>query len=252
MAEKKIIDKIEDYFILNKELYGDFIYAEIDNTSVDNSQLIDDLPKETKSLFEQKIENGVETDWQDSNTLTELYNKIHNCKKCQLGDTRTNFVFGAGNPNADILVIGEAPGADEDAQGKPFVGRAGKLLTKILESINLSRDEVFIANILKCRPPQNRKPLPEEEDKCEPYLKKQIELIKPAFILALGLTAVDRLLGKKNKMGKIRGSLQDYHGIKMLVTYHPAALLRNPNWKRLVWEDMKLLRKLYDEYLENN
>jgi len=255
MAEKNIIDEIENYFLQTKELFGETIYLDEDikNLKDDNKeQLHINLGTTPKSLFDKKVEKGVETDWEDASTLKELYNKIHKCKRCQLGDSRTNFVFGSGNPNADIMIIGEAPGADEDAQGKPFVGRAGKLLTKILESINLSREEVFIANILKCRPPQNRKPLPEEEDKCEPYLKKQIELIKPAFILALGLTAVDRLLGKKNKMGDIRGTLQDYHGIKMLVTYHPAALLRNPNWKRLVWEDVKLLRKLYDEYLENN
>jgi uracil-DNA glycosylase len=190
-------------------------------------------------------------DWISSKTVEELYQNINNCQKCSLGKSRTNFVFGTGNPNADIMVIGEAPGADEDEQGKPFVGRAGQLLTKILEAIKLSRDEVFIANILKCRPPNNRKPLASEEDECEPYLKKQIELIKPAFILALGLTAVDCLLKKTHKMGDIRGSVMEYHGIKMLVTYHPAALLRNPNWKPFVWEDVKLLRKLYDEYLAN-
>jgi DNA polymerase len=147
------------------------------------------------------------------------------------------------------MVIGEAPGADEDAQGKPFVGRAGQLLTKILQAINLERDDVFIANIVKCRPPENRRPLPNEIDACEPYLMKQIELIKPAFILALGLTAADTLLKQKHTMGDVRGKLFDYHGTKLLVTYHPAALLRNPQWRAPVWEDVKMLRRLYDEYL---
>jgi uracil-DNA glycosylase len=190
-----------------------------------------------------------EPKWKKSLTMDDLYSQIHDCTICPLGSTRKNFVFGSGNPNADIMVIGEAPGADEDEQGLPFVGRAGQLLTKILEAINLSREEVFICNIIKCRPPQNRVPNPIEVESCEPYLMKQIELIKPEFILALGLTAVDTLLKKKHKMGDIRGSIMNYHGIKMLVTYHPAALLRNPEWKKHTWEDVKNLRRLYDEYL---
>jgi DNA polymerase len=191
----------------------------------------------------------VDPTWRDSESLDELYDKIHDCIKCPLGPLRKNFVFGTGNPNADVMVIGEAPGADEDAQGKPFVGRAGQLLTKILQAINLERDDVFIANIVKCRPPENRRPLPNEIDACEPYLMKQIELIKPAFILALGLTAADTLLKQKHTMGDVRGKLFDYHGTKLLVTYHPAALLRNPQWRAPVWEDVKMLRRLYDEFL---
>jgi len=164
-----------------------------------------------------------------------------------LGKTRTKFVFGVGNPNADIMVIGEAPGADEDAKGEPFVGRAGQLLTKILQATNFEREEVFIANILKCRPPDNRTPIPSEVEQCEPYLLKQIELIKPKFILAVGLTAANTLLKQKFKMADIRGKVFDYHGVNMLVTYHPAALLRNPEWKKYTWEDVQLLRRLYDE-----
>jgi len=189
--------------------------------------------------------------WKSSTNLTELFESIRNCTNCQLGLTRNKFVFGAGNPKADIMIIGEAPGADEDAQGEPFVGRAGQLLTKILAAINLSRDDVYICNILKCRPPDNRRPEPEEITQCEPFLLKQIELIKPEFILALGLTAVDSLLKKKHKMADTRGKIVDYHGIKMLVTYHPAALLRNPNLKKPLWDDVQLLRELYNQYLEN-
>ncbi len=168
--------------------------------------------------------------------------------ECRLGDTRNSFVFGSGNPNADILIIGEAPGADEDSQGLPFVGAAGKLLTKILEAIELSRDEVYIANIIKCRPPENRRPEKDEIAQCEPYLQKQIELIKPAFILALGLTAVNTLFKKNHQMQDIRGKVMNYHGVSLLATYHPAALLRNPNWKKPAWEDVQLLRSMYDEW----
>lgn len=146
------------------------------------------------------------------------------------------------------MVIGEAPGKDEDEKGLPFVGRAGQLLTKIIESIDLKREDVYIANICKCRPPNNRAPLRDEVDKCIPFLHKQIEIIKPAFILALGATAVNSLTGEKPIMAEARGKLTEFHGVKMLITYHPAALLYNPNLKRDVWEDMKLLKKLYLEY----
>jgi len=184
-------------------------------------------------------------------TLEELKNAISNCQNCVLGSTRNKFVFGEGNPDADIMIIGEAPGADEDEQGMPFVGKAGKLLTDILKAINFERSEVFIANICKCRPPANRKPSTVEVFYCEPYLKKQIDLIKPKFILALGLTAAEALFKKPFKMGESRGKLFDYYGIQTLITYHPAALLRNPSWKRPVWEDVQLLRRLYDEYLKS-
>ncbi len=196
--------------------------------------------------------DNVAAEWRESSSLNQLYDNIHKCTSCPLGLTRTNFVFGVGNPKADILVIGEAPGADEDAKGEPFVGRAGQLLNKILEAIGFRREDVYIANIIKCRPPGNRRPEKSESDECEPYLIKQIELIKPAFILALGLTAVDTLLKKRHRMSDMRGKMLDYHSAKMLVTYHPAALLRNPNWKKPAWEDVKLLRRLYDEYLQNS
>lgn len=189
--------------------------------------------------------------WQSSPTLSALYEQIHICQNCKLGATRTNFVFGVGNPNAGLMVIGEAPGADEDAQGEPFVGRGGQLLTKILEAIDFKREEVYIANIIKCRPPENRRPESDEVAECEPYLYKQIDLVKPKFILALGLTAVNTLLKSKHTMGAIRGKVLEFRGIPMMTTYHPAALLRNPEWKRAAWEDVQLLRKLYDEILRN-
>ncbi len=150
------------------------------------------------------------------------------------------------------MIIGEAPGADEDKQGKPFVGRAGKLLTDILKAINFDRDEVYIANILKCRPPNNRNPLPDEMDACTPYLYKQIELIKPKTILCLGLVAASYLINQKLSLTKMRGNIYEVKGIQTMVTYHPAALLRNPNWKRGCWEDVQKFRKLYDNLAGNN
>lgn len=192
-------------------------------------------------------ENSVDKDWKESPTLEVLYDKIHDCLRCELGATRKKFVFGTGDPNADLLIIGEAPGRDEDVKGEPFVGRSGKLLTTILESIQLSRDGVFIANIIKCRPPNNRKPTTKEVDTCEVYLHKQIDLINPKYILALGLTAADTLLKEKCVMKDIRGEIMDYRGKKLMITYHPSALLRNANLKRPVWEDMKKLKELLSE-----
>ena len=180
-------------------------------------------------------------------SLYELYQATKNCQKCSLGKTRTNFVFGTGNPHAKLLLIGEAPGRDEDLKGEPFVGRAGQLLTKILEAIKLKREEVYIANILKCRPPNNRDPEEEEIICCIPHLNAQIKLIKPKIILALGRISAYNLLNTKMAMKDMRGKLFDYKGIKVVVTYHPAALLRNPNLKRETWEDVQYVRKLYDE-----
>ena len=145
------------------------------------------------------------------------------------------------------MFIGEAPGADEDAQGEPFVGRAGQLLNKILEAIAMRREDVYIANILKCRPPNNRTPQPDEVEQCIPYLRKQIELIRPVLIVCLGLTAVQNLLGTTESLGRLRGRVLTFEGIPMMVTYHPAALLRNPNWKRPAWEDFQAVQKFLAE-----
>jgi len=185
--------------------------------------------------------------WTGSKSLEELNTAIHTCMKCGLGKTRIKFVFGVGNPKADVVVVGEAPGADEDEKGEPFVGRAGQLLNKILESVHFTREEVFICNILKCRPPNNRDPQTEEIDCCEPYLWKQLEIIKPKMILCAGRIAGQSLLKTNSSLTMMRGKMHDYRGIPLMVTYHPAALLRNPNWKRPCWEDMQMFRKLYDE-----
>jgi DNA polymerase len=157
---------------------------------------------------------------------------------------RRQIVFGVGNPNADLMFVGEAPGADEDSQGVPFVGRAGQLLTKIIEAIDLKRDDVYIANVIKCRPPQNRNPEPDEVDTCEPFLFAQIDAIKPKVIVALGTFAARALLRTLDPISRLRGRIFEYRGAKLIPTFHPAYLLRNPVSKREVWEDMKLVKSL--------
>ena len=183
-------------------------------------------------------------------SIEDLNARICTCLKCPLGHTRTKFVFGVGNPHASLMLIGEAPGADEDVQGEPFVGRAGQLLNKILEAIHFKREEVYICNILKCRPPNNRTPQPEEVEQCLPYLQKQVDLVKPSVILCLGLVAAENLLDTRESLSRLRGHVLSYRGVPVMVTYHPAALLRNPQWKKPAWEDVQALRKLHDELIE--
>ncbi|HUQ46488.1 MAG TPA: uracil-DNA glycosylase [Gemmatimonadaceae bacterium] len=182
-------------------------------------------------------------------TIADLAAAVAICRRCPLYATATNPVPGAGNPDADFMIVGEAPGANEDAQGVPFVGQAGQLLTKIIEAIDLRRDDVFIANVLKHRPPGNRNPLPDEVAACSPYLIRQIELIRPKVLLALGTFAAQTLLETKLTIGKLRGQIHRYHGVPVIVTYHPAALLRNPAWKRPTWEDVQLARRILDRAL---
>lgn len=171
---------------------------------------------------------------------------ICQCLNCPLGKTRKNFVFGMGSPQAEVMFVGEAPGADEDAQGLPFVGRAGQLLTKIIESTKTwKREDVFICNVLKCRPPGNRTPLPDEVEQCRPYLEEQIRIIKPKLIMALGASAAQALLKTKDSVGKLRNKWHDFDGTPLRVTYHPAALLRFDGYKKDVWEDMKELTAKY-------
>ena len=182
----------------------------------------------------------------DGNALEIFRQQICDCSKCSLCSTRQNFVFGAGNPAAGIMFVGEAPGADEDRQGEPFVGAAGQLLNKIISAMDLRREDVYICNILKCRPPNNRDPQPDEIEQCEPYLKRQIELIQPKVICTLGRFAAQTLLRNSDSMGHMRGQSHQYEGIPLVATYHPAALLRNAQWKRPTWEDMKRVRQIYD------
>jgi uracil-DNA glycosylase len=175
-------------------------------------------------------------------TLEAILADIGDCRRCKLAPTRKNLVFGSGNPHAELMFVGEAPGADEDEQGLPFVGRAGQLLTRIIEAIELRRQDVFICNILKCRPPGNRNPETDEIAACEGFLFRQIEAVKPKVIVTLGAFGAQTLLRTTEAIGRLRGRLIDYRGIKLMATFHPAYLLRNPIEKRKVWEDMQIVR----------
>ena len=176
--------------------------------------------------------------------LTNICQEMANCRLCQLAKTRHNLVFGDGNSHAQIVFVGEAPGADEDEQGLPFVGRAGQLLTDIIvKGMKLDRKDVYICNILKCRPPGNRNPLPDEISKCEPFLKKQLQIISPKIICALGTFAAQTLLKTDIPISALRGRFHSYEGIKLMPTYHPAYLLRNPSAKKPVWEDVQMIMK---------
>jgi DNA polymerase len=217
----------------------------------------------TRKYLEEQRERGTETVPVDPEIVARLSKTVRpagggkpqplglverealQCVKCALHETRTNVVFGEGNPEARLLFVGEAPGRDEDLQGRPFIGRAGQLLTRIIESIDLTREEVYIANVLKCRPPKNRNPLPDEISCCLPYLTRQIEIIQPRIICALGAFAAQTLVGSNEGIGKLRGKFYDYQGAKLMPTFHPAACLRNPNNKKYVWQDMKQIREEY-------
>lgn len=187
---------------------------------------------------------GAGTNGEDS--LAAVAAEVAGCTRCALATGRTHTVPGEGNPQARLMLVGEGPGATEDATGRPFVGAAGELLTQILGSIGIPREDVFIANIVKCRPPQNRKPLPDEMTACLPYLHRQIRLVQPKVLVALGGTAAEGLLGVKQTLGQLRGAVHTLGGIPLVVTYHPAALLRNPNWKKPTWDDVRIARQLLD------
>lgn len=198
------------------------------------------ISQHKKILQEGKVS---ESEKDKSSMLKKVRKQIANCKECQLHEKRKNVVPGEGNTDADLIFIGEAPGREEDNQGRPFVGRAGNLLTKIIKAMKMTRGDVFIGNIIKCRPPNNRNPYPYEIKSCEPYLLKQLKIIDPKVICTLGKFATQSLLKKKVPISKIRGKFQDYHGIKLMPTYHPGYLLRNPSGKPPVWEDMKKIMK---------
>jgi uracil-DNA glycosylase family 4 len=180
-----------------------------------------------------------------SETLEDIGADLGDCQRCRLARERNCIVFGEGNPRAKLVFVGEGPGFEEDRQGKPFVGAAGQLLTRIIEAIKLTRSQVYICNIIKCRPPGNRNPEPDEIKTCFPFLERQIAAIQPDFICALGTFAAQTLLKTATPISRLRGRFHSYNGIKVLPTYHPAYLLRNPDKKRDVWEDMKMLMKEY-------
>jgi uracil-DNA glycosylase len=196
------------------------------------------------NLFDTSEETATEGEFSHLRTLEALQGIVSACTRCgELASTRTQTVFGVGNPNARLCFLGEAPGADEDRLGEPFVGRAGQLLTKIIEACKLKREDVYILNMLKCRPPGNRNPLPTELTNCRGYLDRQLDLIKPEFICCCGAVASQNLLNTTVSIGKLRGKVHHYRGIKVVCTYHPAFLLRSPAFKKETWEDMKFLMR---------
>ena len=216
-----ILTQIDDYIHLYKNLGFD---------GVPPYSLDERLPQQSDPL---------------DDTLENIREQLNGCQRCKLSRGRTQLVFGEGHPSADLVFIGEGPGYYEDQQGKPFVGKAGELLTRIIQAIGLYREYVYIANIVKCRPPNNRDPEPDEIAACEPFLLRQLEMIQPKIICALGRVAAQALLKTTTPISKLRGRFHDYHGIKLMPTYHPAYLLRNPQDKRLVWEDMQMIQRQY-------
>ncbi len=221
------------------------------NKSKDNTNLNDILSCIKGHLLFQE-DSGLELLQVSKYSLLPLLFKsiksaVSNCYKCQLSSSRTNSVFGEGSPEAELMFVGEAPGAEEDRTGRPFIGRAGELLDRIIRAINLSREDVFITSVVKCHPPENRTPLPEEISACKPFLINQIYAIRPLIICSLGTTATQTILNTDEPIAKLRGVIYEFKGVKVMPTFHPAYLLRNPNAKRLVWEDMQKLQKLYEQ-----
>lgn len=225
MNHDDFLNQAESFLLQHAELYGREIYFDA-NEPV----------KET-------------TEDNQTQTLAQFHQAIKDCQKCRLAQGRRNFVFGVGNPHAKLMCIGEAPGFEEDKRGEPFVGDAGQLLNRMLAAIGFEREEVYIANIIKCRPPNNRDPQPDEIAECLPYLKQQIAMLNPKLILALGRIAAQSLLGNTESLSRLRKQVHRIGDIQMVATYHPAALLRNQGWKREAWEDMKMLRRLYDQHV---
>lgn len=236
------IQEIADFLQQYKNVYGPSVYLEGEWAEQQEIKTTPALqPKQAPKPIQRRPVLK-----QRSPELQACYDEIKDCTACDLSKSRKNFVFGYGHPQAKIMLIGEAPGREEDETGIPFVGAAGKLLDKMLQAIGIVRDDVFIANVLKCRPPQNRDPLPDEVVRCEPYLKKQLEIIRPAILISLGRISGQTLLRSRASLSELRREVHEYNGIPLLVTYHPSALLRNPRWKQESWQDLKKLKGMFD------
>ncbi|MBN2732096.1 MAG: uracil-DNA glycosylase [Balneolaceae bacterium] len=263
---EKLIEDIIRFIETERELYGDFTPGTLLKHTEENRQAedtnsvqeesdqphqeasISDAMDSQEALFSDNPEREVYYKIKDCNTLEELEALCHQADVLHTDLDGTNLVFGVGNPDADLMLIGEAPGAEEDKRCEPFVGAAGQLLNKILEAIGFERDDVYIANILKHRPPNNRNPKPEERERSLPFLLRQIDLINPKLILSLGKVSAQTLLDNDNSLSSMRGEFHSFRGkYELMPTYHPAALLRHAKWKRPTWEDVQLLRKRYDE-----
>jgi len=254
--EKTLISEIIQYLEVEREMFGDFrlmttadLYSSQPNaTGKNKSTNADSNMDKQEGLFTENSSREIYTKLKNCKTLEELETLCENADVLKTDLKNTNLVFGVGNPQADLMLIGEAPGAEEDKQGEPFVGAAGQLLNEILEAVNFNRGDVYIANILKHRPPNNRNPKPEERKQSLPFLLRQIDLIEPQLILALGKISAQTLLDNDNTLGSMRGKFHSFREkYELMATYHPAALLRRSKWKRPTWEDMQLLRKRYDE-----
>lgn len=250
-------------FLMNEKILGKTtievnaeIISKVNKTKVSQSKRSLQAPVAVASSAKKGAEltrgggavPAVKTNIPSTHPLAECYKLAQECKKCVLYKTRKTVVFGEGNPNSKLLFIGEAPGAEEDSTGRPFVGEAGKLLTKMIKFLGLEREDVYIANIIKCRPPNNRDPLPDEVQNCRNWLDKQIEIINPALICALGRHSAYFLVGGGHSFSEIRGKIFDYKNAKVLPTFHPAALLYHPAWKVYAVKDFELLKKLYAEH----
>jgi len=244
MNEQNLIDDIAQFFEWYQQVYDSEIILE---NPVSLPEQNDQTLPATEKRRPGKQFAKVVTYKQTSPELQAFYEQIKDCQKCDLHKTRKNFVFGYGNAHAEVMFVGEAPGRDEDEQGLPFVGVSGKLLDKIFAAIDLKREDVYIANVIKCRPPNNRNPKPEEIAQCEPYLIQQIDLIKPKLIVALGLFAANTLLKAQRSLSELRKKEHSYQGIPLIVTYHPSALLRKPILKAESWKDFKKIRAFLNE-----
>lgn len=249
--EQQLYEEILHFLEYEREVYGPFTFSESTDEKQSN-ELNATEPKveeETESYHteETKKPKILEEKLSSCSSLEELRKLCEQADELKTDLKNTNLVFGVGNPNADLMLIGEAPGAEEDKQGEPFVGKAGQLLNKILAAINFDRKDIYIANILKHRPPGNRNPNPDERLRSLPYLLRQIDLIDPKIILCLGKVSGTTLLKKEDSLRNLRGQFYPFRGAEMTVTYHPAALLRNPQWKRPTWEDVQKVRERYDE-----
>lgn len=248
-SNETIFERVAQFLRQQRNIYGDF-ETQINSTYTEKS-IKDDLVSEPETNFELAQPSTIEKKLAACSSLTELKSLCEESEVLKTDLNNTNLVFGTGNPTADLMIIGEAPGKSEDQQGVPFIGKAGKLLDKILNAINFNRNDVYIANILKHRPPQNRDPKPDERKRSLPFLLKQIELVNPKLILCAGKVSGNTLLNSDLSLKQMRQKFHDFNGIELMVTYHPAALLRNEQWKKPTWEDVQLLRARYDELKGN-
>jgi DNA polymerase len=248
-SNETIFERVAQFLRQQRNIYGDF-ETQINSTYTEKS-IKDDLVSEPETNFELAQPSTIEKKLAACSSLTELKSLCEESEVLKTDLNNTNLVFGTGNPTADLMIIGEAPGKSEDQQGVPFIGKAGKLLDKILNAINFNRNDVYIANILKHRPPQNRDPKPDERKRSLPFLLKQIELVNPKLILCAGKVSGNTLLNSDLSLKQMRQKFHDFNGIELMVTYHPAALLRSEQWKKPTWEDVQQLRARYDELKGN-